>query len=908
MRACIRTLFVFRRRKAKVWSQWIIVLPALLAVSSPALAAPGDLDTTFAGTGMLRTGFGGGNSQGHAVAVQSDGKWVMAGLAVHVYTNEFAVIRFTTNNVLDTSFGQRGKVLMVVGSPGLGNAGANAVQIQTDGQILVAGYAVVDTAYSAFTLVRYHPDGSVDTAFGTDGTGIVHTDLGQQSQITAMTLQSNGRIVVAGFLGSPGSSNAGIALARYQTNGALDTTFGIAGTIVTPGSEYDALYGVMIEPDGKIVAVGSGSGAKLAVYRFTTNGVPDTTFGGTGHVFTGVGGTFQANAVAYQTSPSIMNPAHLIAAGFLVSSETMFAVVRYNLDGSLDTTFGTGGIATNSIGNGAVFGTSVIIQNQSLQRKIVVGGYGGNSPNLYFAAARYTPLGALDTTFGTNGTGTVTLPVAGDGAAYGMASSSGEFVLAGYSGVYPHYEFTAARLTANGVPDNSFGNGGVLNADVLDLDSQANAVAIQTNGAIVLAGGQNGGELFALARSNPDGSLDSTFGSQGKVTTAVSTNLSTAYAVQIQPDAKIVAAGSAGGFAVARYLANGSLDASFGSAGTTFTSLLGVSQAFAVALQPDGKIVLAGSAFGATYLFGLARYTTNGTLDSSFGSGGVVTTGITSGGEEATAVQIQTDGKIVAAGLAIVGFGNVFALARYNTNGALDMSFGSFGRVTTAFASDNVAAGWAMAIQPDGRIIVAGQAGIYFALARYTTNGLLDASFGNGGQVLTPVGSIRDVATAVALQSDGKIVAAGVSRVGTNDQFAVVRYNPDGSLDNSYGVGGQMLVSFADGGSDTGAAVALDQIGRVVVAGNANNLFGVARLAAEPLLKFTSINHLSTGQTLLHGLGVPAANNSLDAAPNLSPGSFSRLDSVAADAGGFWQYQDTNTVGLNRRFYRLSYP
>jgi len=154
---------------------------------------------------------------------------------------------------------------------------------------------------------------------------------------------------------------------------------------------------------------------------------------------------------------------------------------------------------------------------------------------------------------------------------------------------------------------------------------------------------------------------------------------------------------------------------------------------------------------------------------------------------------------------------------------------------------------------------------------------------------------------------NGKIVVAGLSWQGSFDQYAVLRYNPDGSLDNSYGVGGKMIVSFEDG-SDIGTAIALDQIGRAVVVGDAYDLFGVARLASEPFLKITSINQLTNGQVMLQGLGVPDGNHTLRASPNLSAGSFSPLDSVTPDAGGFWQYQDTTAVGLNSRFYRLSYP
>ncbi|MGA2750172.1 MAG: hypothetical protein ABSG59_15470 [Verrucomicrobiota bacterium] len=844
---------------------------------SIARANPGDLDTTFAGTGTLRTGFGGGHAQGQAVAVQADGRLVMAGFVQPNYPDgiaEFAVIRLDTNNVLDSSFGQGGRVFTPVNSGGPQGAevGANALQIQVDGKIVAAGYGYDNPDYSDFVLVRYNADGSLDPTFGTNGTGIVYTDVGQQSQITAMTILGDGRIVVAGNLGAFGTgSDTGIALAIYQTNGTLDRSFGSGGTVVEPeANEYTTANALLIEADGKFVVAGSGLGSgdpgvDLAVSRYTTNGVLDTTFGanGTGQVFTRIGSNSSfdyvdsGNALAYQVGDnSIENPDKLVVAGQYWdwnSDRTYFALARYNLDGFLDTTFGNGGIVTNVVGSetsASDSAQSVIVLGDLLQpRKITVGGYGSDGTNCYFALARYTATGSLDTTFGAAGTGKVTLPIipsaiGGSAAAYAMARQYGEFVLAGYRGVVEHeYDFAAARFTSAGVPDSSFGNGGVVTADISDLASQAAAVAIQANGSIVVAGNANNSSnnVFALARYNPDGTLDGTFGSNGKLTTSVGTNGSGANAVLIQSDGKIVAAGGgSGGFALVRYNPDGSLDASFGSAGVTITTVSAVNSANAMAIQPDGKIVLAGTTSSNPQLFGLARFTTNGALDSSFGGSGVVTTAVATG-SLAQAVGIQTDGKIVVAGYTGVGSSIDFALARYNANGALDISFGSFGRVTTDFGSGNAGLGYAMALQPDGRIIVAGAAiipfvaggGDYFALARYTTNGVLDASFGTGGQVVTQVGFDTSYATSLALQPDGKIIAAGLSLVGTNDEYAVVRYNPDGSLDEAYGIGGQVLVSFSDGGNDTGSAVALDQIGRAVVAGSANNLFGVARLLGD---------------------------------------------------------------------------
>lgn len=909
------------KRLALSKAHWAAFALFVLVGTDRAYGAPGALDTSFAGTGMSRIGFGFGFSQGQAATVQSDGKLVMAGSA---YGKEFALARFTTNNVLDLSFGRTGKVLTPVVMPiavtVATSAGANAVQIQTDGKIVAAGYGWNNTNYHSFVLARYNTDGSLDTSFGTNGTGIVFLDLGQQSQVNALALQADGKLVVAGVIGN----NAGFALARCQTNGTLDASFGTGGTVITPVN-FGAAYGLLVEANGTIVAVGQGegpgdSGDDFAVLRYTSNGALDTTFGaGTGEVFTHVsplssGYSDSANAVGYQLGNNTpQNPDKLVVAGTctLVASPALWGVgvVRYNLDGSLDTTFGNGGIVTSSVGSASVWGDftqAILVQGFSIHpRLITVGGYEQDGSSYSFFLARFTASGALDTSFG-GGTGKVLLPNAG--TAYSMTLQSGELVLAGSVGIGSDLsDFTAARFTSSGVLDTNFGTGGIITADVADNSSQANCVALQNNGAIVVGGSAytSAYNISALARYNPDGSLDTGFGLNGQVTTPTGPGLN---AVQVQKDGKIVGAGELNGFTLVRYNSDGSLDGSFGGDGVTTNGPAG--QPHAMTLQPDGKIVVAGQTTGGTPAFELARYGTNGALDTSFGGGGSVLTPIGFGASIAEAVALQGDGKIVAAG-ASQGSSVYFALARYQTNGALDTSFGTLGKVLTDFGPGNLGEGFAVAIQPDGRIVIAGvfdNGNYYFALARYTTSGALDTTFGSGGTVITQAGLDYAYATSVALQPNGKIVAAGLSQIGSNNQYAVVRYNNDGSLDNSYGNAGVVLVSFADGGSDTGAAVALDQIGRAVVVGNANNLFGVARLQSDPFLEILSIARAGNGHVQLTGLGVPNASNTLWGTTNLTRSSFGALGSVVPDASGYWQYDDGTAVGLNRRFYQLSFP
>ncbi len=248
----------------------------------------------------------------------------------------------------------------------------------------------------------------------------------------------------------------------------------------------------------------------------------------------------------------------------------------------------------------------------------------------------------------------------------------------------------------------------------------------------------------------------------------------------MQRDGKIVAAGFSGGnFALVRYTTSGKLDTSFGSGGKVLSVLAPRSEADAVALQTDGRIVAAGWSYAkGNHDFALVRYTTAGKLDASFGSGGKVLTDLGRGDHRATGLAIQKDGKIFVAGYSDAVASNDFAVVRYTDGGKLDRSFGSGGKVLTDLRGGSDDRASAIAIQED-KIVAAGLSvtsdRFDFALARYMTNGKLDTSFG-GGRVLTDLGGDLDWALALAVQQDGRIVTAGYSNADGSDDFALVRY------------------------------------------------------------------------------------------------------------------------------------
>jgi uncharacterized delta-60 repeat protein len=356
----------------------------------------------------------------------------------------------------------------------------------------------------------------------------------------------------------------------------------------------------------------------------------------------------------------------------------------------------------------------------------------------------------------------------------------------------------ATALAVPGDLDGSFGMGGVAPTPGV----AANAVALQGDGKILVAG-VTPDSRFAVARYTTKGEPDTGFGQGGVAATTFDTIIQAAYDLTIQPDGRILAVGTAGedfgrtrSFALARFNADGSLDLSFGDHGKVTTDVGGatINDATGVALQADGRIVVAGYAAGATGgAFALARYTADGALDPTFGTGGTVTAPIAGG---AIDVALAARQRIVAAGLTYEPGGLYdFALTRVEPNGAFDYDFGLGGRVFTDLGASD--APTAIAVGKGGRVTAVGSTSpaggpVDIALVRYRRDGRLDHSFGGDGVVTTTFGTEFQIAYDVALDSGKTVVAGYVFRAQTDD-IAVARYKHNGRLDDSFGVGGRVV-------------------------------------------------------------------------------------------------------------------
>ncbi|RME45039.1 MAG: hypothetical protein D6796_11025 [Caldilineae bacterium] len=424
-------------------------------------------------------------------------------------------------------------------------------------------------------------------------------------------------------------------------------------------------------------------------------------------------------------------------------------------------------------------------------------------------------------------------------------------------------------LSADGDLDLTFDSDGKVTTTFGDLNALAYAVAVQDDGKIVVAGYTGTGDWYlgtnryldlgstnlALARFNSDGSLDATFGNGGKVTTSLGAN-STAVAtsIAIQPDGKIVVAGyvyivAQGNFTLlARYNSDGSLDTTFGNGGTILHQFVQTcpfdSRGYALILLPDGKFVVAGRGVpGGKYFTALMRFNADGSKDTTFGTseGGLTLKSVTnaSGTVDAQifAVARLPDEGFIGAGYAesrADSSGSAdFLLVRYTGEGALDTTFGSGGIVTTDLNTNSNDKAYGVAVQPDGKIVVAGFSGSYFALARYNEDGSLDATFGSGGIAISTLSNSE--AEAVRILSNGQILLTGFAALsGGGDgsrTFIVARYNSDGSPDANFGNGG--VVRAKPGLTQAeGFAMAFQPAdNKLLVAGatNASKGFAVAR-------------------------------------------------------------------------------
>jgi uncharacterized delta-60 repeat protein len=685
--------------------------------------------------------------------------------------------------------------------------------------------------------------GVLDTSFDTDGK--VTTNFGTvtaTANARAVGVQKwpDGtlkRIIVAGS--SANGASKQFVLEGFLPNGTLDGSFGSGGIVYQAmGGSTDQINAISIQPDGKIVAAGFSNAAtveRFAVLRLTADGQIDTTFGGgDGMVLEYVapsssvpgdpitGSTNRGMGVA--TYLDANSAVRIVVVGFGRDSAAMptprynVVVAKFKNDGTLDTTFANQGrLVDDATGVGRQSrGWNVAVDSS---RRILVSGDHNVSPAAGppasaadFLVVRYNENGTRDNSF--SGDGLVVLNPGGQDLARAInvkdlnANAGEEIVVAGDSDT----RYASYMLKSDGTLDTSYNTtGGRIDSVSSGQDIPERVLFTPTNPVkIVLAGmGENGnlsGDfMFAAARINLNGTLDTTFDGDGILNHNITAGTDWGQDAEIQPDGKLIIvgdtnAGSENFVKVARYTTGGALDTGTFNSPTGFysvTTIVGgtsdVGNAFGV--DVNGKLLVAGSTSlaGGTD-FAVARYLNTGALDTTFSTDGL--TQVSFGAYDyAYAVIGTTDGGLIAAGDANSGV--QWGLARFNPNGSLNTGFDGDGLRTDTFGS-NGGRPHAMAIDGSGRLLVAGYwlsptgSSANMAVARYNAaTGALDGTFGTGGHVSFNISGFTQ-AKGIALQPDGKIVLFGHVTVGSATHFAVVRLLDTGAFDNTFGGTGRV--------------------------------------------------------------------------------------------------------------------
>ena len=725
---------------------------------------------------------------------------------------------------LDATFG-------AFGSGGSGVAGTGsflpAMAVAPDGKIVLAG-----NSGGSLIVRRFLANGGSDLSFGVNGQASLASPT-FDPHANAVAVQSDGRIVVAGWYDS---QPALYMVVRLTAAGDLDPTFGWVMTDIS--SDTDIAEAVVIQPDGRIIAAGRslvGGDWDFSAARYLTTGALDPSFNVDGKVTVGFGGDDRCYGIALQADGKA-----ILVGENAGTFDKDFAVLRFTASGDLDNGFNGDGKITFGFGQ---IGDRAQAAAVFPDGRIVVAGHDNETGVNYGEVAVLTASGSLDGGF--DGDGLLSLPEPNNVNDV-VAQPDGKIVVIGnieYTG--GQHDVTIDRLNANGSQDATFSGDGHVVFD-LGADDAGGRIALLPDGRLLAhcRSGSDGRLLRLLANSSLDtGGIataafdDATFppGSDERGNAAL-----------VQSDGRIIVVGDViradvteSDFALARFLADGNLDTSFGVHGRVALSFQNFDFANATALQPDGKIVVAGYTGSGNVNFMVARFNGDGSLDTGFGFGGFNVVDFLGGADYARAVAVAPDGKIVLAGTVFNGARNVFGVARLNADGTPDLSFDVDGKQLLEFAVGLPHDATAVVVQPDRKIVVAGTVNANFGLVRFNENGGVDGTFGLSGLTQTDMGG-ADALNALALAPNGWFYAAGVRDVGGYEDFALAQYKPNGTLAScppfpcSNWPSGKAYVDW--GGNAAAFAVEVRSDGQIVAAGCASGGFAWAQLSPSTLV------------------------------------------------------------------------
>ncbi len=681
------------------------------------------------------------------------------------------------------------------------------------------------------------------------------TDIGiVNNTVSSMALQTDGKIVLAGSVQEGATYK--LSILRFKPNGNLDSNFSNDGidtfsiNKILPSTYQGAgLRSVIVQPDEKIIVTGQAwylSGvnylSNVLVMRLNKNGSLDSSFGDNGTVRTNINSSTglsvdEAYAVKLQADNKIV-----VAGQTYDYLQHRFLAIRYNADGTVDDSFGNGGATTITIGTSDDEAFALAIQNDG---RIILAGesYLSGGFSYRVALARLTAKGQTDKNFGTNGIVTTNIAAGGDVANALALQDDGKIVIGGFTSaaVSAQKNVLCIRYHVNGSVDSSFGNNGNVIVDVAGHDDAANNVLVQPDNKILLGGYTNSADSiteFLSIRLLNDGAPDKIYASNGIQTSSFYQQGDAAYGMSLLPDGKILLTGQTTNGAsryisLARYKKNGVIDSAFARNGKVITGI-GSSEDIAYKMLPvpwqKNSLLLAGTANG---YWVIAKYISSTlTLDSSFGVNGIVSVNYTNPedphDEPVMAIDAYTR-KIYLAGYT----GSQLTIVRFNKDGIRDKTFGKNGMVNYAISLFY----GGFAVESDHRILLAGvkqqSTSGYDFIARLKTDGTIDSSFGRYGEVK----HLPLTVTSVQMKKDGSTILLG-GRVpkSFNGAMGVFSMRLDGSADLFFGDSGLVYKKSANANAQIffNYNIAQDQWGRILLSGgvqgsNFNYQFSVTR-------------------------------------------------------------------------------
>ncbi|UPQ79012.1 T9SS type A sorting domain-containing protein [Flavobacterium azooxidireducens] len=764
---------------------------AFLSFFSSIAQQAGDLDLSFGNNGIVRTNLWNASFNVKSHVVLPDGKTIVVGEINNDMEPRGFVMRLLANGDIDVTFGTDGKAV----HPFIN--GINIVKLQTDGKILVGSSYLNDIA-----VARYMSNGTLDTGFAYDGT-YYNTNSNNSNYspnpVVDLEIQSDNKIVALTTIKI--SDVNYYKLFRLNSNGILDNTLNVTDNF----GAIDYPVALSIQTDGKLLVSGysfNEASTSLFIARYNSNGTDDTTFNSTGRRSFSI-----TNATAARVTDLLIQPDGKILLGgkYYANGDALF-MARFNTNGTFDTSFSGDGfqsatvdLSSNRPGKIALQSDGKIIQMDTY--------YNNTTSKESMLLARYTSTGELDNTFSGTSWG-VSFPFNGlNETAACISIVDNKLIISGNAETSViENNMAFAKFNLNPISfDTTFGNNGKkqLNVPFPTYEEVIKSVVQSDNKVVVLSKiFVNNFYYSGLQRFNENGSLDSTFGSNGKIGLGFYLTEFGGLAVDNANNILICGNTPFESSFILRITPAGALDPTFGDQGITYLpeDFLNFNPIIkSIKIQSDNKIILGGGNSVnqiADYL--LIRLNANGTLDNTFGNNGISQIGLTNTYEMISSIEVLNDGKIIAIGLTEENYGNDYqaVILKFNTVGLLDPTFNGNGKFFTEKAVDFNTNG-DIKVQNDGKILSTFES-LYdnFILYRLNSNGTLDNNFGSSGYVSTYVTGDDKSAQIHYNPTNQKITLIGTTITDEIGKFALTRYSGNGETDFSFGDSGQVITNF----------------------------------------------------------------------------------------------------------------